>query len=148
MPTIRRLPEALINRIESLLGGESTAPNWAELVRQPVEIDARHVTFMDSSGVALLARGAMPAESRRGLPGAGPADQGLEQQVHLVLGQAGTALVQMGLDPVAVQRLGLVVDELEQTQHDVGAGSACRTVLGTHTHGCTALAATKPRSTA
>lgn len=28
----------------------------AEQAQQPVEIDARHVTFMDSSGLALLAR--------------------------------------------------------------------------------------------
>lgn len=34
--------------------GETVAE--AEQVSHPVEIDARHVTFMDSSGVALLAR--------------------------------------------------------------------------------------------
>jgi anti-sigma B factor antagonist len=52
-------------RIRLVLSGEIDVSLSAELVEavteaeeaaRPVEIDARHVTFMDSSGVALLAR--------------------------------------------------------------------------------------------
>ncbi len=47
----------LSGEIDVALSSElSEAVAEAEASRNPVEIDARHVTFMDSSGVALLAR--------------------------------------------------------------------------------------------
>ena len=47
----------LSGEIDVALSSELTeAVSEAESSRNPVEIDARHVTFMDSSGVALLAR--------------------------------------------------------------------------------------------
>lgn len=47
----------LSGEIDVALSSELTeAVAEAEASRQPVEIDARHVSFMDSSGVALLAR--------------------------------------------------------------------------------------------
>jgi len=47
----------LSGEIDVALSSELTeAVSEAEASRNPVEIDARHVTFMDSSGVALLAR--------------------------------------------------------------------------------------------
>ncbi len=47
----------LSGEIDVALTSELTeAVAEAEASRNPVEIDARHVTFMDSSGVALLAR--------------------------------------------------------------------------------------------
>ena len=47
----------LSGEIDVALSAELTeAVAEAEASRRPVEIDARHVTFMDSSGVALLAR--------------------------------------------------------------------------------------------
>ena len=47
----------LSGEIDVALSSELTeAVADAEASRNPVEIDARHVTFMDSSGVALLAR--------------------------------------------------------------------------------------------
>lgn len=47
----------LSGEIDVALSSELTeAVAEAEASRNPVEIDARHVTFMDSSGVALLAR--------------------------------------------------------------------------------------------
>lgn len=47
----------LSGEIDVALGAElGEAVEDAERAGHPVEIDARHVTFMDSSGVALLAR--------------------------------------------------------------------------------------------
>ena len=47
----------LSGEIDVALSSElSEAVAEAEASRNPVEIDARHVTFMDSSGVAFLAR--------------------------------------------------------------------------------------------
>ncbi|MCK6209641.1 STAS domain-containing protein [Georgenia sp. EYE_87] len=47
----------LSGEVDATLGAELTeAVTDAERVGLPVEIDARHVTFMDSSGVSMLAR--------------------------------------------------------------------------------------------
>jgi anti-anti-sigma factor len=47
----------LSGEVDVALGAElSEAVTEAERVGLPVEIDARHVTFMDSSGVSMLAR--------------------------------------------------------------------------------------------
>jgi anti-anti-sigma factor len=47
----------LSGEVDATLGAElSEAVTDAERVGLPVEIDARHVTFMDSSGVSMLAR--------------------------------------------------------------------------------------------
>lgn len=47
----------LSGEVDVALGADLTeAVTEAERVGRPVEIDARHVTFMDSSGVSMLAR--------------------------------------------------------------------------------------------
>ncbi|GAA4285919.1 STAS domain-containing protein [Georgenia daeguensis] len=47
----------LSGEVDATLGADlSEAVTDAERVGLPVEIDARHVTFMDSSGVSMLAR--------------------------------------------------------------------------------------------
>jgi len=57
MLTSGRTRLVLAGEVDVSLSSELTdAVEAAERAGNPVEIDARHVTFMDSSGVALLAR--------------------------------------------------------------------------------------------